>query len=411
MNVTIVVGGGAAGLISAYFSTKNGDKVVLIEKNEKLGKKLYITGKGRCNVTNDCDEREFLENVATNPKFLTSAIYKFPPSEFYKFLNEKVPLKIERGNRVFPLSDKASDITACLEKYCKQAGVEIKLNEKVLKITATDGIITGVTTDKGEYKANKVIVCTGGLSYPSTGSTGDGYKFAADLGIAVVPPVAALCGFNLKGDDFKPLQGISLKNVSFTAEFNGKVVYTAFGEALFTHFGISGPIVISASSYLNRKDLKSVVFTLDLKPALTEEQLDARILRDFEKFKGRAVKNSLDDLLLKAFIPLALKAAGISGEIKNSTLSREDRKKLVHTIKNLKFYPASLRGVSEAIVTSGGVSVKEINPSTMESKKIKGLYFAGEVLDIDALTGGFNITAAACTAFVAGSFPRRNSLL
>ncbi len=403
MNVTIVVGGGAAGLISAYFSAKNGDKVVLIEKNEKLGKKLYITGKGRCNVTNDCDEREFLENVVTNPKFLTSAVYKFPPSEFYKFLNEKVPLKIERGNRVFPLSDKASDITACLEKYCKQAGVEIKLNEKVLKINATNGKITGVTTDKSEYKANRVIVCTGGLSYPSTGSTGDGYKFAADLGIAVVPPVAALCGFNLKGDDFKPLQGISLKNVSFTAEFNGKVVYTAFGEALFTHFGISGPIVISASSYLNRKDLKNVVFTLDLKPALTEEQLDARILRDFEKFKGRAVKNSLDDLLLKAFIPLALKAAGISGEIKNSTLSREDRKKLVHTIKNLKFYPASLRGVSEAIVTSGGVSVKEINPSTMESKKIKGLYFAGEVLDIDALTGGFNITAAACTAFVAGS--------
>ena len=403
MNVTIVVGGGAAGLISAYFSAKNGDKVVLIEKNEKLGKKLYITGKGRCNVTNDCDEREFLENVVTNPKFLTSAVYKFPPSEFYKFLNEKVPLKIERGNRVFPLSDKASDITACLEKYCKQAGVEIKLNEKVLKINATNGKITGVTTDKSEYKANRVIVCTGGLSYPSTGSTGDGYKFAADLGIAVVPPVAALCGFNLKGEDFKPLQGISLKNVSFTAEFNGKVVYTAFGEALFTHFGISGPIVISASSYLNRKDLKSVVFTLDLKPALTEEQLDARILRDFEKFKGRAVKNSLDDLLLKAFIPLALKSAGISGEIKNSTLSREDRKKLVHTIKNLKFYPASLRGVSEAIVTSGGVSVKEINPSTMESKKIKGLYFAGEVLDIDALTGGFNITAAACTAFVAGS--------
>lgn len=403
MNVTIVVGGGAAGLISAYFSAKNGDKVVLIEKNEKLGKKLYITGKGRCNVTNDCDEREFLENVVTNPKFLTSAVYKFPPSEFYKFLNEKVPLKIERGNRVFPLSDKASDITACLEKYCKQAGVEIKLNEKVLKITATNGKITGVTTDKSEYKANRVIVCTGGLSYPSTGSTGDGYKFAADLGIAVVPPVAALCGFNLKGEDFKPLQGISLKNVNFTAEFNGKVVYSAFGEALFTHFGISGPIVISASSYLNRKDLKSVVFTLDLKPALTEEQLDARILRDFEKFKGRAVKNSLDDLLLKAFIPLALKAAGISGEIKNSTLSREDRKKLVRTIKNLKFYPASLRGVSEAIVTSGGVSVKEINPSTMESKKIKGLYFAGEVLDIDALTGGFNITAAACTAFVAGS--------
>lgn len=403
MNVTIVVGGGAAGLISAYFSAKNGDKVVLIEKNEKLGKKLYITGKGRCNVTNDCDEREFLENVVTNPKFLTSAVYKFPPSEFYKFLNEKVPLKIERGNRVFPLSDKASDITACLEKYCKQAGVEIKLNEKVLKITATNGKITGVTTDKSEYKANRVIVCTGGLSYPSTGSTGDGYKFAADLGIAVVPPVAALCGFNLKGEDFKPLQGISLKNVSFTAEFNGKVVYTAFGEALFTHFGISGPIVISASSYLNRKDLKSVVFILDLKPALTEEQLDARILRDFEKFKGRAVKNSLDDLLLKSFIPLALKAAGISGEIKNSTLSREDRKKLVRTIKNLKFYPASLRGVSEAIVTSGGVSVKEINPSTMESKKIKGLYFAGEVLDIDALTGGFNITAAACTAFVAGS--------
>lgn len=403
MNVTIVAGGGAAGLISAYFAAKNGDKVVLIEKNEKLGKKLYITGKGRCNVTNDCDEREFLENVVTNPKFLTSAIYKFPPREFYKFLSEKVPLKVERGNRVFPLSDKASDITSCLEKYCKQSGVEIKLNEKVLKINASEGKIVGVTTDKGEYAASKVIVCTGGMSYPSTGSTGDGYKFAADLGLSVVSPVAALCGFNLKGDDFKSLQGISLKNVAFTAEFNGKTIYSAFGEALFTHFGISGPIVISASSYLNRKDLKNVVFTLDLKPALTEEQLDARILRDFDKYKGRAIKNSLDDLLLKAFIPFVIKSAAINGDIKNSALTREDRKKLVRAVKTLKFYPYSLRDISEAIVTSGGVSVKEINPSTMESKKIKGLYFAGEVLDIDALTGGFNITAAACTAFVAGS--------
>ena len=400
---TVVAGGGPAGLISAYFRAKRGEDVTLIEKNEKLGKKLYITGKGRCNVTNDCDEEEFLSNVVSNPKFLMSAIHRFPPEKFIYFLEEKVRLKTERGNRVFPLSDKASDITKTLEKYAADAGVKIRLNEKVLSINVENGEVCSVSTDKNTYPCENAIICTGGMSYPLTGSTGDGYNFAKNLGHSIIKPVAALSGINVKGDFYKKLQGISLKNVKITVYDGDKKIYEDFGEMFFTHFGVSGPVIISASSYINRRDLSKIKFSLDLKPAITEKQLDDRILRDFEKFKNKSLKNSLEDLLLKGLIPVILNAAKIDGEKKNNELTAIERKRLVETIKSFYFYPASLRDISEAIVTAGGVSVKEINSKTMESKLVKGLYFAGEVLDLDALTGGFNITIAATTAYAAGN--------
>ena len=400
---TIVIGGGPAGLISAYFRAVRGEDVYLIEKNEKPGKKLYITGKGRCNVTNDCDVDEFLSNVVTNAKFLNGAIRRFPPEKFMEFLSGKTKLKTERGNRVFPLSDKASDVTKCLCAYAEEAGAEIKLNEKVLSINASDGKIVSVVTDKATYPCDNVIVCTGGLSYPSTGSTGDGYAFAKSFGHTIVSPVAALSGVNLKGDFYKNLQGLSLKNVAISVINGKKKIYSDFGEMLFTHFGVSGPTIISASSFINRLNLRDVYISLDLKPALTEEQLDARVLRDFEKYKNKAIKNSLDDLLPKAMIPVIIKAAGINGDIKNNELKAENRRKIVAAIKDFRMYPHSLRDLNEAIVTSGGVSVKEIDPKTMESKLVKGLFFAGEVIDADALTGGFNITIAACTAYSAGN--------
>lgn len=400
---TIVIGGGPAGLISAYFRAVRGEDVYLIEKNEKPGKKLYITGKGRCNVTNDCDVDEFLSNVVTNAKFLNGAIRRFPPEKFMEFLSGKTKLKTERGNRVFPLSDKASDVTKCLCAYAEEAGAEIKLNEKVLSINASDGKIVSVVTDKATYPCDNVIVCTGGLSYPSTGSTGDGYAFAKSFGHTIISPVAALSGVNLKGDFYKNLQGLSLKNVAISVVNGKKKIYSDFGEMLFTHFGASGPTIISASSFINRLNLRDVYISLDLKPALTEEQLDARVLRDFEKYKNKAIKNSLDDLLPKAMIPVIIKAAGINGDIKNNELKAENRRKIVAAIKDFRMYPHSLRDLNEAIVTSGGVSVKEIDPKTMESKLVKGLFFAGEVIDADALTGGFNITIAACTAYSAGN--------
>lgn len=400
---TIVIGGGPAGLISAYFRAVRGEDVYLIEKNEKPGKKLYITGKGRCNVTNDCDVDEFLSNVVTNAKFLNGAIRRFPPEKFMEFLSGKTKLKTERGNRVFPLSDKASDVTKCLCAYAEEAGAEIKLNEKVLSINASDGKIVSVVTDKATYPCDNVIVCTGGLSYPSTGSTGDGYAFAKSFGHTIISPVAALSGVNLKGDFYKNLQGLSLKNVAISVVNGKKKIYSDFGEMLFTHFGVSGPTIISASSFINRLNLRDVYISLDLKPALTEEQLDARVLRDFEKYKNKAIKNSLDDLLPKAMIPVVIKAAGINGDIKNNELKAENRRKIVAAIKDFRMYPHSLRDLNEAIVTSGGVSVKEIDPKNMESKLVKGLFFAGEVIDADALTGGFNITIAACTAYSAGN--------
>ncbi|MBO5888562.1 MAG: NAD(P)/FAD-dependent oxidoreductase [Clostridia bacterium] len=398
MNV-IVIGGGASGMVASYFSKKNGNDVTLIEKNEKLGKKLYITGKGRCNLTNDCDVETFLNNVVTNPKFLLSSIYGFTPEDTMNFFESLgLTLKTERGNRVFPVSDKSSDVIKVLEKALINIGVDIHLNETVVDIDANCGEVKGVKTNLGYYNADKVIVATGGISYQSTGSTGDGYKFASKLGHTVTELKPSLCGFNLKGEEYKLLQGLALKNVTLSAYDNGKLYYKEMGEILFTHFGISGPLVLTCSSLTCKRNLKNITLSIDLKPALSEKELDLRILRDFALNKNKEFKNSLDALLPKTIIPLIISRSNILATKKNNVITQEERLRLVNTLKNLTFSLNSLRDFTEAVITSGGVSVKEINPSTMESKIVKNLYFVGEVLDVDAFTGGFNLQIAFSTA-------------
>lgn len=403
MKNVAVIGGGAAGLMAAYAAAANGNKVTIFEKNEKCGKKIYITGKGRCNLTHDCSPEDFLQHVVSNSKFLTGAIYNFSPHKTMQFFEDGgLNLKTERGDRVFPVSDKSSDVTKCLEKYCLNMGVIFKFNEKVLKISNLNSTMFNVITEKSEYPIDCVIICTGGLSYPSTGSDGDGYKFAQQVGHKIIDPKPALCGFNLIGEYFKKLQGLTLKNVKITLKFNGKV-REIFGEMLFTHFGVSGPIILTASSLINRCDLKSVKLSLDLKPALTDEQLDNRILRDFDIYKNKNISNCLKQLLPNAIIPVILDKCGIPQNKKINSITRNERLSLLTTIKNFDMIISSLRSFDEAIVTAGGVDVKEINPKTMESKLVKGLYFCGEVLDLDALTGGFNLQIAFSTGFAAGN--------
>jgi len=404
---TIIIGGGASGLLGAYYSAINGDNVILIEKNEKLGKKIYITGKGRCNVTNDCEPEEFLKNVVTNPKFLYGAIYAYPPQKLIELLeNAGLTLKTERGRRVFPMSDKSSDVIKTLELLCRQVGVEIKLNEKVEKIITQDNIVKKVITNRGENNCDKIIVCTGGKSYPSTGSTGDGYSFAKSVGHNVILPKSALCPIEIKGDFCKNLQGVSLKNVTLTVKRNGKVIYSELGEMIFTHFGISGPIVLSASSYINKYSINEIELSLDLKPALTDEQLDNRVLRDFLKYKNRDLQNSLGDLLPKSLIKCIIELSKISPYKKNDIITKEERKRLIDSLKRIRLDIKGLRPIEEAIITSGGVDCKQINPKTMESKFVKGLYFAGEVLDVDALTSGYNLQIAFATAYLAANAGR-----
>ncbi len=396
---TIVIGGGASGMVASYFLRKSGQEVILIEKNEKLGKKLYITGKGRCNLTNDCDVETFLENVVSNKKFMLGAIYGFSPSDTMAFFeNLGLTLKTERGNRVFPISDKSSDVIKVLEKALIATGVDIHLNETVLDIEEENGAVKGVKTNLDNYLVDKVIVATGGLSYSSTGSTGDGYKFAKKFGHNVTDLKPSLCGFNIKGEEYKSLQGLGLKNVTLSAYDNGKCYYKEMGEILFTHFGISGPLVLSCSALTCKRNFSSVELYIDLKPALTDKELDNRILRDFSLNKNKEFKNSLDALLPKALIPLIVSRSKIDANKKNNIITKEERQNLVKVLKNLKFSLASLRDFTEAVITSGGVSVKEINPSNMESKLIKNLHFIGEVLDVDAFTGGFNLQIAFSTA-------------
>lgn len=404
MSNVAVIGAGAAGLIAAYFAANNGNKVTVFEKNEKSGKKIYITGKGRCNVTHDCTPEEFLENVVSNPKFLTGAVYSFPPSKCIRFFEDGgLKLKLERGARYFPVSDKASDVTRCLENYCKNAGVAFKFNEKVLNISILRSTMSGIITTRGTYEFDKAIVCTGGLSYPSTGSTGDGYEFAKSAGHKIVPLKQGLCGLNLAGDFYKALQGLTLKNIKLSVLYREKLIKSFFGELLFTHFGISGPIVLSASSLINRLDLKQIKLVLDLKPALSGEQLDKRLLRDFETYKNKSVSNCLKELLPAALIPEVLKRSKILPETHVNSVTKAQRLSLLTTVKNFDMIVASLRDFSEAIITCGGVDVKEINPKTMESKLVKGLYFCGEVLDLDAFTGGFNLQIAFSTGYAAGN--------
>lgn len=399
-----VIGGGAAGMIAAYFSAINGNEVVLIEKNEKLGKKIYITGKGRCNLTNLCEPDVFLQNVVTNPKFVYASIYGFTPQETVDFFNGLgLKTKVERGNRVFPESDKSSDVIKTLSSAILSAKVTVKLNETVKSITTFGGAVKSIITDKNEYFCDRVIVATGGLSYPSTGSTGDGYGFAEAVGHTVTELSPSLTGLNLAGGDFSPLQGLTLKNVGVSVFADGKLIYAKQGEALFTHYGISGPTILSASSVINGVKADKFMLKIDLKPALERETLSARVLRDFNLNLNKEIKNSLDALLPKSLIPLIIKRAGIPEYKKPNSITVKERERLVFALKNLDFEITGTRGFNEAVITRGGVCVKEINPKNMESKLIKGLRFCGEVLDLDAFTGGFNLQIAFSTGKAAAN--------
>ena len=398
-----VIGGGAAGLMAAWAAAEEGADVTLFEQNEKCGKKIYITGKGRCNVTNVCDPQEYLTHVVNGAKFLTGAVYAFPPRVLMEHLERGgLKLKTERGNRVFPVSDKASDVTKCLENYCRDVGVKIKFDTKVLKLSILNSTMRGIITEKGEFLFDKVIICTGGKSYPSTGSRGDGYVFAAQAGHNVKEPVPSLCGVNLKGDYFKPMQGLSLKNVGLKVFVKGKLIKDLFGEMQFTHFGASGPLILTASALINRCMPSDVRLVLDFKPALSQEQLSARILRDFEEFKNKDISNCLKNLLPSSAIEPVLARCAIQPDKKINSVTKAERASLLTNLKNFDILFSSVRGFEEAVVTSGGVSLSEVNPKTMESKLVKGLYFAGEVLDADAFTGGFNLQIAFSTGFCAG---------
>ncbi len=378
---------------------ERGFDVTLADKNEKTGKKLYITGKGRCNVTNECDGKEFLKNVVSNPKFLMSAINAFDSYDTVDFLQKNgLNTVTERGNRVFPASQKSSDVIKTFTDYCRKNGVKILLSAKVVGVKSDGEDFVVSFSDKTE-RFQKVIVATGGLSYPSTGSTGDGYEIAKSFGHKIVKPVQALVPIELNEPWVQKLSGLSLKNVRCTVTAGEKEIASDFGEMLFTHKGVSGPIILSLSSKINRLNPNGLKLVIDLKPALSDDVLDARLQRDFAELNLKQFKNSLDGLLPKSLVPVVVGLSKINPEQKVGQITREQRKNLVHLLKNLTFSVKKLAGFEEAIVTAGGVDVKEINPKTMESKLQKGLYFVGEVLDVDALTGGFNIQTALSTAY------------
>lgn len=399
----VVIGGGAAGTMAAYMAAKNGHKVTLLEKNEKLGKKIFITGKGRCNVTNACDITDFFESIPTNSKFLYSAVYSFTNQDVVDFfVGAGCPLKVERGDRVFPVSDHSSDIIAALKRKLSEVLVDVKLNTAVKELVIENEKVTGVILDNGKkITADAVVVATGGISYPTTGSTGDGYKWAVNCGHKLIDPSPALVPLETKEDWTKELQGLSLKNVSLSFKNGKKVLYEGFGEMMFTHFGITGPLVLSASSYM--KNTSGVQAFLDLKPALSIEQLDKRILREFDENKNKQFKNSINSLFPAKLIPVMLSLSGINPDKKVNEISKEERKFFVELIKEVPMTIIGTRDFKEAIITRGGICVKDINPSTMESKKIKDLYFAGEVLDVDGLTGGYNLQIAWSTGALAGN--------
>lgn len=404
----IVIGAGAAGMMAAISAADEGAEVIILDKNEKTGKKLFITGKGRCNITNAVDEDSLIANVVNNPKFLFSAFSAFNSSDMCAFLEkEGLKLKVERGNRVFPESDHSSDVIKTLERACKKRGVKIILNEAVSEVL-NEGEIKVIKTEKKKtYKCDAVIIATGGFTYASTGSTGDGYKFAKALGHSIKPLMCGLVPFNIKESFCKDMMGLSLRNVRLTLFVDGKKKYSEQGEMLFTHFGVSGPLVLSASEYYakamrNFKKKEEPYITIDLKPALSFETLDKRVLKDFDGEKNAEFKNSLNKLLPSGMIETIVKVSGIEPTKKVNEIRAEERERLVHLLKEFRLNISSVRGSAEAIITSGGVNVKEINPKTMESKLSPGVYFAGEVIDCDALTGGFNLQIAWSTGFLAG---------
>lgn len=397
-----VIGAGAAGLIAAGKASEKAD-VVLIEKNDRVGMKLGITGKGRCNITNSADTEDFIKQYPRNAKFLYSALYNFTNYDIIELIESRgVKTKIERGGRVFPESDRALDVVKALKKYALSNGAKL-VHDEAKSVIIENGRVTGVRVRGGEIKADRVIVCTGGKSYPKTGSTGDGYKFAADAGHAVIEPKASLIPLITEEKWVGNLTGLSLRNIRITAyNQKNKKVFSDFGEMLFTHFGISGPVVLSMSAYLNNIGKEKYRIEIDLKSALDEDKLTARVMRDFEKYSKKHLQNALDDLLPRALIPEVIAMAGLDAHKCVNEITREERASLVQAIKRFTVTAVSARPIEEAIVTSGGVSVKEINPSTMESKLVKGLYFAGEVIDVDGYTGGYNLQAAFSTGFLAG---------
>lgn len=402
----IVIGGGAAGLMAAGTAAKNGKSVLLIEKNKILGKKLLITGKGRCNITNACEDvEELIHNVTKNSSFLYSSFYGFTNEDVINFFNGiGVETKIERGNRVFPVSDKSLTVVNALVEWVKKNGVRI-LHDKVTDITEKDGCVCGVKTEKhGSINSNSIILATGGASYQATGSTGDGYRFSEKLGHSVTDIIPSLVPVEVEEQWAYELMGLSLRNVEITVvNEKNKKIYTDFGEMMFAHFGLSGPVILSASAHMRPMERDKYKIFLDLKPALDENQLDARIVRDFQKYANKDFINSLGELLPSGLIPIVVELSGIEPHKKVNSVTKEERRKLVETMKRMEFNVKDFCPIEQAIITSGGVSVKEINPSTMESRLVKGLYFAGEIIDVDAYTGGFNLQIAFSTAFLAGN--------
>ena len=401
-NKVVVVGGGAAGMMAAGVAAQAGAHVTLLEQNGRPGKKLLITGKGRCNVTNDCAWQDVLQNVPTNPRFLYSALAGFSPADARAFFEQYgCALKTERGNRVFPVSDRSQSVLDALVRFLHEAHVQL-LPRRVTELAAAGGRVTGVKTEAGPIPADCVILATGGLSYPATGSTGDGYRLAAALGHTIVEPVGSLVPLVEKGHDCAKMQGLALKNIAVRlVNAKGKTVYEDFGELLFTHFGLSGPVILSASAHMARGE-DGYTVRIDLKPALDEKTLDARILRDFSASQNRDFENSLSALLPRSMIPVVIKRSGIPGEEKVHSVTKQQRHALLDILKHFTIDIACKAPVEDAIVTSGGVKVREVDPATMESKLVRGLYFAGEVLDVDAYTGGFNLQIAWATGRAAG---------
>ncbi|MCQ2525798.1 MAG: NAD(P)/FAD-dependent oxidoreductase [Lachnospiraceae bacterium] len=406
MSKVIVVGGGAAGMMAAIAAGKNGNSVELYEKNEKLGKKLFITGKGRCNVTNAADVETLLNNVVRNRKFLYSAFYGFDNMALCEMIEEAgCKLKTERGDRVFPESDHSSDIIKALEKLLQKYHVSVHLKAEVKSILAEDGEAKGIKLSDGKkIFGDAVIVCTGGYTYPLTGSTGDGYRFAKDTGHTVTEVAPSLVPFETSEKWAKDLMGLSLKNVNLTLISGKKKLYDGFGEMLFTHFGISGPLVLTASCYYDDKKYPDCKVIIDLKPALSLEQLDKRLIREFEANVNKQFDNALASLLPSKMIPVMVELSGIPADKKIHDITKQERADFAALLKHVEMNITGTRGPEEAIITRGGVSVKEIDPGTMESKSVKGLYFAGEVLDLDAVTGGFNLQIAWSTGYAAGNY-------
>lgn len=403
MGTIVVVGGGAAGMMAAITAAGN-NKVILVERNDRLGKKLFITGKGRCNLTNACDIDRLFNAITTNPKFMYSSIYTFDNEAVIDFFNKAgLVTKVERGDRVFPASDHSSDVIGVLKTLInRNRNIEVMLNTRVQDIVVKDGCVTGVKTGIGEIKCDAVILATGGKSHPLTGSTGDGYNMAEKFGHTIKDIMPSLVPYNIKETFCKELMGLSLKNVSFCIRSGKKTVFNEQGEMLFTHFGISGPLVIKSSAYIHRYLDKELSMYIDLKPALDREALDQRIVRDFKKNINKEFKNSLGELLPVKLIPVIIEMTAIDPYKQVNSVTREERERLVDTIKHMELTFDGLRGLDEAIITKGGINTKEINPATMESKLVRRLYFAGEIIDVDALTGGFNLQVAWSTGRLAG---------